>query len=238
MSKNILEDICNSKKLDRKLLAVLIDPDKWSEQHLSDLLSTSHSKYFDLIFIGGSEIIEGNISQCLNSIDKFSSLPKVIFPGHPEQIDPNADALLLLSLLSSRNSDFLIGHQVQSARKLKNSGLEIIPTAYIHIGNHQNSAVSRVTESHPIPESDIEQITSTAITGELLGFKMIYLEAGSGSGSSISSNIINTVKNETHLPLIVGGGIKSYEDVKVAWNAGADIVVVGTALETNPSIFF
>ncbi|WP_271423905.1 geranylgeranylglyceryl/heptaprenylglyceryl phosphate synthase [Aequorivita sinensis] len=221
----------------KKQLAILIDPDKFDISETELFLhkipnDTTH------LFVGGSTVENGQTEITVKAIKKAiktkTELPIFLFPGDFSQITNEADVLLFLSLLSGRNAEYLIGQQVKSISKLKNSNFEIIPTGYILIDGGNNSAVSRVTNTQPLSQNNIETIVDTAIAGQYMGAKLIYLEAGSGAKNVVNSKIISEVKKNISIPLIVGGGIRSEEQKKEAYNAGADMVVMGTAFEEIP----
>ncbi len=229
---SIYQTFEEAKLLNNQLLAILIDPDKFELSEAADFLDrippeTTH------IFVGGSSVAEGKTDALIRRIKLYSAHPVIIFPGDFTQISNAADALLFLSLLSGRNPEYLIGQQVKSVERLKHTELEVIPTSYILIDGGNESAVARVTETKPIPQEEIETIVNTAKAGELLGAKLVYLEAGSGAEYPVNPDIISEVQNEISIPLIVGGGIRSLEQLKAAYNAGADMVVMGTAFETS-----
>jgi len=236
MSK-IYQYILKSFKANKKLFAVLIDPDKIALNTVSSFIKMVNDSIATHIFVGGSTVNEHETAHLVAEIKKTTSLPIILFPGDITQIAENADALLFLSLISGRNPDYLIGKQVSAVRKLKGTTLEIIPTGYILIENGKQTSVEKVTGTKPISRNNVEHIVNTAKAGEFLGMKLIYLEAGSGASEPITLNIISAVKQELTIPLIVGGGIKTKTQIETAYNAGADIVVVGTALEENESFF-
>jgi len=223
---NVKEYIALKHKMGQHLLAVLIDP----EHPLG--FAPGELDGADLIFVGGST---GALSSVF--IDKIRALthrPIVLFPGNPQQFVSQADALLFLTVLSSRNPQVLIGQQVEAAAAVRASGIETIPMGYILIDGGIESSVQMSTHSTPIAQNDVEQIVHTAIAGELLGHQLIYLEAGSGAKTPVSTDIIRRVRESISIPLIVGGGITSPEGMKAAWKAGADIVVIGNYLEQHP----
>ncbi|APY10677.1 geranylgeranylglyceryl/heptaprenylglyceryl phosphate synthase [Seonamhaeicola sp. S2-3] len=220
-----------------KLLAVLIDPDKVVVNEVSRFISKINESVATHIFVGGSTVDENDTEDLVEEIKKYTNVPVVLFPGDVNQITGKADGLLFLSLISGRNPDFLIGKHVDSVTKLSETGLEIIPTGYILIESGNKSAVERVTNTKPMSRINVSLITKTAKAGELLGMKLIYLEAGSGAKSPISEDIIKSVKNKLSIPLIVGGGIKNSKQLENAYNSGADLVVIGTAFEENESFF-
>ena len=218
---------------DSKLLAILIDPEKQSKDSLQSLLSKINKSNIDLIFIGGSlsskaydKIIEDIKSEC--------SKPVILFPGNSLQLSSRADALLNLSLISGRNPEFLIGEHVKSAAFVKKSKLEVIPTGYILIDGGTKTSVEYISNTQAIPNNKIDIAIATALAGQFLGLKCIYLEAGSGAEQTVPEEMIASVCKNIDIPIICGGGIKSIEGVKNKWNAGANIVVIGTAFENNP----
>lgn len=189
------------------------------------------------IFVGGSEV-EVHITEALViEIKKHTTLPIVLFPGDVTQLTNCADALLFLSLISGRNPEYLIGKHVESVSKLRQMQLEVIPTGYILIENGKLTSVQKVTQTQPLKSYDTETIVNTAKAGELLGMKLIYLEAGSGALNPVNAEIIHAVKQNLEIPLIVGGGIKSKAQMQMAYDAGADMVVIGTAFEENEAFF-
>lgn len=208
-------------------LAVLIDPDKFNPELVS-VCNTCSVSYF---FVGGSRLEKGNVQRTIAAIKKISKIPVIIFPGDETQLSAKADALLFLSLLSGRNAEYLIGKQVLAAPVIKKKKLECIPTAYILVNGGRKSETQQVTGTKPL--SSLKEIIHTAQAGELLGMKLIYLEAGSGARAQISAGIIGKVKSSVAIPVLTGGGIDSAAKARSAVKAGADIVVVGNALETN-----
>lgn len=232
-SNNILESIRKSDKG----LAVLIDPDKMTLANVSNFISKVNQSIATHIFVGGSEVNEGLTESLVLKIKKNTQLPVILFPGDVIQITDKADGILFLSLISGRNPDYLIGKQVEAVSKLSKTNLEIIPTGYVLIENGKETAVQRVSETKPIPRSAIQKIKDTAKAGQLLGMKLIYLEAGSGATHPIEPEIISTVKQELNIPLIVGGGIRSTTALELAYKAGADLVVIGTAFEEDEGFF-
>lgn len=231
--KNILQAISNNKKL----LAVLIDPDKMDLERIPNFIEKVNKSIATHIFVGGSEVAEELTELVVKTIKEHTDLPIVLFPGDVTQITNKADALLFLSLISGRNSDYLIGKHVQAVSKLRISNLEIIPTGYILVENGKQTAVQRVTETQPLQNGNIQLIVDTAKAGELLGMKLIYLEAGSGALNPIPTEIIRNVKENIYVPLIVGGGIRSSKQLEQAYQAGADLVVIGTAFEDDETFF-
>lgn len=229
---SVLADIQKGHSEGKKLLAVLIDPDKFKVEN-SDEFFKKIPNNITHIFVGGSTVKYDDTERTVKSIKSTSSLPVVLFPGNISQITEAADALLFLSLISGRNPEYLIGQQVKAVGKLRNSKLEIIPTAYILIDGGRESAVQKVTQSIPISQKNITEIVDTALAGQYLGKKLIYLEAGSGARFPISSEIITEVKKNINIPLVVGGGIRSEKQIAAAFKAGADMLVIGTAFENG-----
>lgn len=229
MHNLIYQKIIEKKKKREKSFAVLLDPDKQNEQQLPETIRLINQAQPDFIFIGGS-LISIDITRFVKKIKKQTPIPTILFPGSVIQITNQADALLFLSLISGRNPDFLIGNHVIAAPFLRKSKLEVISTGYILIGNNFTS-VEYISNTKPIPANKPDIVAATAIAGELLGQKLIYLEAGSGAPHPVNAKIIKTVRNAVSLPLIVGGGIRNAEMAKECLNAGADILVVGTAFE-------
>jgi len=220
-----------------KLLAVLIDPDKMKVEVLPGFLKKVNLSIATHIFVGGSNVEETQTESIVLEIKKFTKLPVVLFPGDVSQITDKADALLFLSLISGRNPDYLIGKHIKSVSKLKDTKLETIPTGYVLIENGKETSVQRVTQTKPLKREPVQHIVDTAKAGELLGLKLVYLEAGSGATHPITPEIISKVKNELQIPLIVGGGIRTKHQLNEAYNAGADLVVIGTAFEEDDQFF-
>jgi phosphoglycerol geranylgeranyltransferase len=217
----------------KNAVAILIDPEKISTlPHLSSFLEKINAAKPNFIFIGGSTVTRKDFNQCIKEIKAKTTIPIVIFPGASHQISKEADAILFLSLLSGRNPDYLIGHHVQAVDELEKMDIEIIPTAYLLIDGGRKSAVEYVTQTSPIPSDQPNIVRKTALAGKFQGKKIIYLDAGSGAIHSIPTEIIKSVNN-LEMPLIVGGGITSIEEVSLAHKAGANIVVIGNKIEKD-----
>jgi len=217
----------------KNAVAILIDPEKFSTlPHLSSFLEKINAAKPNFIFIGGSTVTRKDFDQCIKEIKAKTTIPIVIFPGASHQISKEADAILFLSLLSGRNPDYLIGHHVQAVDELEKMDIEIIPTAYLLIDGGRKSAVEYVTQTSPIPSDQPNIVRKTALAGKFQGKKIIYLDAGSGAIHSIPTEIIKSVNN-LEMPLIVGGGITSIEEVSLAHKAGANIVVIGNKIEKD-----
>lgn len=233
----LLQSISQARSNKNKLLAVLIDPDKISnENQLKEFIGACDYAKVDLIFVGGSLLMNDQLSANIQSIKNISKIPVIIFPGSPLQICDKADGILFLSLISGRNPELLIGNHVIAAPYLKKTNLEILPTGYMLIDCGNSTTVSYISNTFPIPYDKPEIAACTAMAGEMLGLKLIYLDGGSGALKPISKKCIETVNKSVNIPLIIGGGIKSLEEAETAWNAGASVVVIGTAFEKDPSL--
>lgn len=230
MTPAVYSTMLKAKRDGRKQFAYLIDPDKQPD---AASLRKAEEAGVDYFFVGGSLLTNGNFAECIDFIKTNSKIPVVIFPGNTYQIDPAADAILLLSLISGRNAEMLIGKQVEAAPILKRSGLEVISTGYMLIESGSTTTAAYMSNSLPIPANKPDIAQCTAMAGEMLGLKLIYMDAGSGAINSISADMIRAVSDSIHIPLIVGGGIKTAEAVQQACDAGADIIVIGTALERD-----
>lgn len=222
-------------KKNKKLFALLIDPDHHNDQSIIELVQNANQSKVDLIFVGGS-LLNSSINQSLQLIKNNTSIPVVLFPGSLLQVSSEADGILLLSLISGRNPDLLIGNHVIAASHIKKSRLEVLPTGYILVEGGKSTSVEYMSNTKPIPADKTDIAVATAIAGEMLGLKLIYLEAGSGAKSSLADEMIRQVKNNINIPLIVGGGIKNEQDIQRIINAGADIIVAGTILEKDSSL--
>ncbi len=234
---NIYNNILKSKAKKEKLLAILLDPDKIDLNRLGILIDKINQSPATHIFIGGS-LVENNIlNDLITALKQKSMLPIVLFPGNPSQISNKADAILFLSLISGRNPDFLIEHQVQAAPILKKTQLEIISTGYILIESDTETAVERVSKTKPLDRKNLDLALATAQAGEMLGNKLIYLEAGSGAKQAVPLEMIGLVSQNVEIPLLVGGGIVALQGIQDAFDAGADLVVVGTAFEKDSDFF-
>jgi len=217
----------------RKLLAILLDPDKMNDESIVDIMTKINTSAVDFIFVGGSSVEDKETDELVLKIKDLTSLPVVLFPGNYQQITSHADAILFLSLISGRNPEYLINQQVKAVPYLQKSELEVIPTGYILIDGGKETAVQRVSETKPILADNIDEITQTAMAGMYMGNKLIYLEAGSGALNPVNPSVINSVRKNVNIPLIVGGGIRSKNELLEAYKNGADMVVIGTAFEEN-----
>ena len=240
---NIYNQILKSKESNQKLLAILLDPDKIDLHNIKFLSQQINQSPATHIFIGGSLVNNNILDELILELRQNfpfggqGALPIVLFPGNPSQISDKADGILFLTLLSGRNPDYLIEHQVNAVPILNKSNLEIISTGYILIESGFETAVERVTKTTPLDRNNHNYILQTAQAGEYLGNKLIYLEAGSGADFPISKEIISLVSQNIKIPLIVGGGIRSLSEIEKAHNAGADLVVIGTAFENDINFF-
>lgn len=233
--QSYFEEIQQASREQRKLLSVLIDPDKFDENLASEFFEklpeqTTH------VFVGGSTVEEGRTCEVVKAIKNLNNLPVLLFPGDHSQISAHADALLFLSLISGRNPEFLIEQQVRSVEKIRNTDLEIIPTGYILIDGGKETSVQKVSNTTPLDQDNIQQIVNTALAGQYSGKKLVYLEAGSGAKFPVSAEIIQSVKSVLDIPVIVGGGVRNKSQLQEAYEAGADLVVIGTAFENNSFI--
>ena len=218
---------------DKRALAILIDPDKVDIENISGIITKVNQSIATHIFVGGSTVDDHFTETVVTKIKTYTALPVVLFPGDITQITNHADALLFLSLISGNNADYLIGKHRKAVSKLRGSNLEVIPTGYVLIESGRRTSVENVTQTQPLSRKRGQIIVDTAKAGELLGMKLMYLEAGSGALDPVPTEIIKLVKQELSIPLIVGGGIRSKRQLQAAYEAGADLVVIGTAFETD-----
>jgi phosphoglycerol geranylgeranyltransferase len=219
-----------------KKLAVLIDPDRQQEPQLLALIKQAAAAKVDFFFVGGSLLMEDVFEKTIAFVKANTDIPVVIFPGNNYQLSAQADALLMLSLLSGRNAEYLIGQHVVAAPAIKAAGLETIATGYLLIDGGRISTTSYITQTVPIPHDKPDIAVATALAGEMLGMQLIYLEAGSGAKNHVPEAMIRAVKNSIGIPLLVGGGIRSSEAAEAVCRAGADVIVVGNVLEKEPEL--
>lgn len=232
----LLHQIQSALASGKKLFALLIDPDKHTHASIEQLMMDLNGKPGpDVILVGGSLLFNG-VATIISIIKKHTEIPVFLFPGSVLHVTENADGILLLSLISGRNPEYLIGNHVQAAPMIKKAGLEVIPTGYILVNSGVNTSVAYMSNTAPIPYEKNDIAVATALAGEMLGLQMIYLEAGSGAQNPIAPEMISAVKSNTTIPLIVGGGIKTLQQLEQTLKAGADMVVVGTAAEKNHHI--
>jgi phosphoglycerol geranylgeranyltransferase len=235
--KSIYLEILNSKKKGEKLLAILIDPDKIQLRQLDNLIEKINQSPATHLFVGGSLVETNLIDVIIKQIKQYCNLPILLFPGSPSQISKYADGILFLNLISGRNPDYLIEHQVNAVPILEKTNLEVISTGYILIENGKQTAVERVSQTKPLKRNNIDYVCQTAKAGEYMGNKLIYLEAGSGAEKAIPLVMIKEVSKKITIPLIVGGGITTKVGIQNAFSSGADLVVIGTAFENDINFF-
>ena len=234
--QNAIYQKFESARNGKKLLAVLIDPDNIDVTSLDNLIELSMLAQVDVFFIGGSLIVNNQLDACLSAIKKKCEIPLVLFPGDSYQLSYNADGILFLSLISGRNPELLIGKHVITAPYLKMSPLEVVPTGYMLVDGGVPTTVSYISNTNPIPADKFDIAACTAMAGEMLGLKSIYMDAGSGARTPVSYEMISAVRSVVELPLIVGGGIRTPEQAEQTVRAGADVIVVGNAFEKDPSL--
>lgn len=229
-SQVILKELESKQITGVKSLAILLDPDNIETNKLSKWLQKIPQET-DYIFVGGSRVKNGKTGQIVSVLKNLTNLPVILFPGNVNQITARADALLFLTLMSGENPEYLIRQQIKSVQYLRDTALEIIPTAYILIDGGKTCTTEKVTNTKAIPQSDVQKIVDVALAGQYSGKKLIYLEAGSGANIPVNAEVISKVKSAVNIPLIVGGGIRTYKQRRSAYSAGADLVVMGTAYE-------
>ncbi len=232
----IAELLLSRKAEKRKSFAVLLDPDKVDLNTFPDFLEQAVGQGVDFFFVGGSLITDYAIDLLVSAIHLHTNVPAILFPGSSLHIDPSADAILLLSLISGRNADMLIGQHVIAAPLLKKSGIEVLSTGYMLIESGRQTTVSYISNTTPIPRDKPSIAACTAMAGELLGLKNMFLDAGSGALYPVPAETISAVSRSVDTPIIVGGGINSFEKAHAALSAGADVIVVGNGIEQNPGL--
>lgn len=233
-NKKLLSKLQLLKSRGEKALAILVDPDKDNTKYFEALKEMQNEYCPDFVFVGGSFVENGATDLCIEQLKTFCKVPIFLFPGNYKQLSAKADALLFLSLISGRNPEYLIEQHVQSVPWLKENPIEVIPTSYIIVSDTLDSSVLKASQTNPLPTNDIERIVNTAMAGFYQGHQLLYFEAGSGSDNNISAEIIESVSSNIDLPLICGGGIKNAQSAEALLKSGADVVVVGNALESNP----
>lgn len=232
----LIGSINSTREKGRKQFALLIDPDSSSLDSVKAQCERAKASNTDLIFIGGSLMTNGSMDHAIEAIKSTCDIPVVIFPGDPSQVSGKADAILLLSVISGRNPEMLIGRHVMSAPGLKRSGIEVIPTGYMLIDSGTQTTASYMSGTTPIPHDKKDIAACTALAGEMLGLKAIFMDGGSGAKNPISEEMISSVRSQIDIPLIIGGGIRSAEKAIANCKAGADIIVVGNAIEKDPEL--
>ncbi len=236
MVKGVYQSLLEKKQKGKKSFAVLVDPDKVNDDDMGALVELAVEAKVDYFLVGGSLVISNYLDECVQYIKRSCNIPVILFPGSPSQVSKYADALLYLSLISGRNPELLIGQHVVSAPVVKQSGLEIMPTGYMVIDGGAPTTVSYISNAAPLPSDKNEIAMCTAMAGEMLGMKLIYMDAGSGAKRSISTGMIEKVASCIDVPLIIGGGIKDAEKAYLNCKAGADVIVVGNAIEKDSSL--
>lgn len=236
MKNHIYQQILQHSQAGKKQFALLIDPDKYSDEKLESCICNAREAGVSLVFVGGSLLVDDRMNESIRIIKNNCDIPVLLFPGSTLQFTEEADALLFLSLISGRNADLLIGRHVEIAPFLKKSSVEVIPTGYMLIDGGKPTTASYISNTFPIPANKPDIAACTAIAGELLGLKMIYMDCGSGAMNPVPPAMIKAVKNNIEIPLIVGGGIRTKQQIQAACAAGADIVVVGNAIEDDPEL--
>ncbi len=236
MLNNIYQSLTDRKRQSKKSFAVLIDPDKVNDSSVEELIKLSLDAQVDYFLVGGSLVVSSYLDECVQLIKRSCQIPVILFPGSPSQVSKYADALLYLSLISGRNPELLIGQHVISAPQVKKSGLEIMSTGYMVIDGGAPTTVSYISNASPLPSDKNEIAMCTAMAGEMLGMKLIYMDAGSGAKRAISETMIQKVSSCIDVPLIIGGGITTAEKAYLNCKAGADVIVVGNAIEKDASL--
>lgn len=236
VTKQVYQSLLQKKAHHQKAFAVLIDPDKVDANQIANIAEKCNEAAVDYVFVGGSLMVTNHLDACIQSFKAHSGIPVILFPGSPAQVSRYADALFYLSLISGRNPELLIGAHVVSAPMVKASGLEIISTGYIVVDGGAATTVSYMSHSQPIPNDKDDVALCTAMAGEMLGKHVIYMDAGSGARQSISEGMISKVSASIEIPLIVGGGIRDAEKAYRNCKAGADVIVVGNAIEKDNTL--
>lgn len=238
MNTDIYQLIQNNARQGKKMLAALIDPDKNDERSLLKLIRHCENAEIDFLFIGGSLMVKDRLNTTIDIVKSHSSLPCILFPGSVMQISPRADAILFLSLISGRNPELLIGNQVIAAPYILEAGIQTIATGYmlIHCGNF--TTAHYMSGSMPIPSHKYDIAAMTALAGQMLGLQTIYMDGGSGAAHPVEPGMISAVRRQVSIPIIVGGGVRTDEQARQAFEAGADILVVGNALESQPEFIY
>lgn len=236
MKNEIYNSIRNSKLLGKKQFALLVDPDKLDDAGIKNILVNAQKAKVDFFFVGGSLLTNDNLDNCISMLKGGSDIPVVLFPGNVLQVNAKADAILFLSLISGRNAEMLIGRHVISAPMIRATDMEVVPTGYLLVESGKPTAVSYMSNTTPIPNDKNDIAICTAMAGEMLGHKLIYMDAGSGAKEPITVEMIAAVRKNISIPLIIGGGIHTPEKAMENCKAGADVIVVGNSIEKNPGL--
>lgn len=234
----LLDRLQAAKRNNKKLFALLVDPDKNDDRSLKSTAVNASEAGVDLLLVGSSLLLEKGADHCVSLLKSSGPLPVFLFPGSSLQLTDKADGILFLSLISGRNAELLIGQQVVAAPFLRNAGIEVLPTGYLLVDGGTPTSASYMSQTMPIPHDKCDIAAATAIAGELLGMKTIYLDTGSGALRTVSEKMVRKVRASVETPLIVGGGIRSREKVNSLFEAGADMVVVGNSVEQDPALLF
>lgn len=232
---NVLQHLIDAKQKQHKLFSLLIDPDETNGRNLEKTIQSATDAGVDMFFVGGSLLVSNTLFDTVQIIKANCNIPVVLFPGDNMQVVPNADALLLLSVISGRNAEMLIGKHVVAAPQLKSSGLEIVPTGYMLVDSGRPTTASYMSNTNPLPHDKDDIAACTAMAGEMLGMKTIFMDGGSGAQNAVSEGMIRRVANHVDIPIIVGGGLRTPEMAKARFDAGATVVVVGNAIEKDSS---
>jgi phosphoglycerol geranylgeranyltransferase len=236
MPSHLYTQFQTHKATGKKSFALLLDPDKIVFEQLGQWIDLANQAAVDYIFIGGSLMINNHLDLFIKTIKQHSDIPVILFPGSSRQLSYQADGLLFLSLISGRNADLLIGKHVETAPFIKMSNLEVLSTGYMLIDGGVPTSVSYMSNTYPIPATKNDIAVCTALAGEMLGLKLIYMDAGSGAKNPISAEMITAVSQNVQIPLIIGGGIRNAAAASQAAKAGADVIVVGNAIEKDPQL--
>jgi phosphoglycerol geranylgeranyltransferase len=236
MKNKLYQHFVRNKEQGHKSFAVLVDPDKVNAAKIEQLVTLATTSKVDYFLVGGSLLISNHLDECIQQFKALTDIPVILFPGSPSQVSKYADALLYLSLISGRNPELLIGQHVVSAPFVKNSGLEIMPTGYMVIDGGAPTTVSYISNATPIPSDKNEIALCTAMAGEMLGMKLIYMDSGSGAKRPITESMIEMVSSHIEAPLIIGGGITDPEKAYRNCKSGADVIVVGNAIEKDANL--
>lgn len=229
----ILDTLIQARKEKRKLLAILLDPDKVSLAEIPQTIAKIVKLKADFIFVGGSLLFTDVLDALIVKIKDETTIPVVLFPGSATQISKHADAILFLNLISGRNPEYLISNQVIAAPLLQQTNLEVLSTSYLLVASGRETTASYISNTKPIPRHKPELAMATALAGYYIGHKLVYLDGGSGALEIVPDTMIKSVSKSVDLPLIIGGGIRSKKQLETAYENGADLVVVGTAFEEN-----
>lgn len=232
----VYQKLNQDARFGEKKLAVLIDPDKQRIDQLAERVRLAHHARVDYFLIGGSLLTRDTFHEAVRMVKQETDRPVVLFPGSAWQISEDADALLFLSLISGRNAELLIGQHVQAAPLVHQLNLEVIPTGYMLVDGGTPTTASYISQTAPLPANKPEIAVATALAGKYLGMQLLYLDTGSGAAHPVPSEMLRKVKKACDLPILVGGGIRTPDQAAAIARAGADIIVIGTAAEQDPSI--